>query len=90
LFGDFAPLRNITYDGNLFVASPGGYCLHAGYNPSKPYGSDPTGIVITNNVFQRGANRKCGVWGAVTSFKPSGIGNVFSNNKWDDGTTVNP
>jgi hypothetical protein len=89
-FGDFAPLHNITYDGNLFVASPGGYCLHAGLNPSKPYGSDPTGIVIQNNVFQRGANAKCGIWGAVTSFKASGTGNVFSNNKWDDGRTVYP
>jgi hypothetical protein len=89
-FGDFAPLQDITYDGNLFVAGPGGYCLHAGYNPSKPYGNDPTGIVIKNNVFQRGANHKCGVWGAVTSFKESGSGNVFSNNKWDDGSTVKP
>ncbi len=89
-FGDFEPLRNITYDGNLFVAGPGGFCLHAGHNPSKPYGKDPTGIVVKNNIFQRGANRKCGVWGAVTSFKASGIGNIFSNNKWDDGTMVKP
>jgi hypothetical protein len=89
-FGDFGPLRNITYDGNLFVAGPGGFCLRAGYNPGKPYGRDPTGIAIKNNVFQRGANRKCGVWGAVTSFRRSGVGNVFSNNKWDDGKPVYP
>jgi hypothetical protein len=88
--GDFAPLRNITYDGNLFVAGPGGFCLRAGHDPGKLYGNDPTGIVITNNVFQRGANGKCCVWGAVTSFNASGAGNVFSNNKWDDGTTVYP
>ena len=89
-FGDFEPLRNITYDGNLFVAGPGGFCLQAGHNPGKRYGSDPTGIVIKNNVFQRGANGNCGIWGAVTSFNASGAGNVFSNNKWDDGAPVNP
>jgi hypothetical protein len=89
-FGDFAPLQNITYDSNLFVAGPGGYCLYGGYDPKKPYGGSPTGIVIINNVFQRGANHKCGVWGAVTSFNRSGVGNIFTNNKWSDDAPVNP
>ncbi|WP_170111000.1 DUF4082 domain-containing protein [Antricoccus suffuscus] len=89
-FGDFAPLSNITYDNNLFVASPGGYCLAAGLNPSKPYGSNPTGIVVTNNVFQRGNNGKCGAFGAATSFPAGGSGNVWSNNSWDDGKILNP
>lgn len=84
-FGDFAPLRNITFDGNLFVATPGSYCLYGGHNPDKPHGANPTMIVIKNNVFQRGHNRKCGIWGAVTSFNRTGNGNIFLNNTWNDG-----
>ncbi|MFC9786495.1 hypothetical protein [Rhodococcus sp. NPDC127528] len=86
-FGDFAPLRNIAYELNLFVAGPGSYCLYAGYNPEKPYGDDPAEITVTNNIFQRGANGKCASYGPVTSFKP-GSGNVWSGNRWDDGTEV--
>jgi hypothetical protein len=87
-FGDFGPLANITFDRNLFVAGPGSYCLYAGYDPSKPYGSNSTNIVVTNNVFQRGANGKCAYYGAVAAFMP-GSGNIFANNTWDDGTALN-
>lgn len=86
-FGDFQPLANITYDSNLFVASPGGYCLAAGFNPSKPYGSNPTNIRITGNVFQRGPSRKCASFGPVTSFLAAN-GNVWTGNTWDDGGAV--
>lgn len=87
LFGDFAPLVNIVLDNNLFVATPGGFCLSAGYNPEKPFGSNPSGIVVTNNVFQRGPSGNCGYYGAVSFFLP-GLGNVFSNNTFDDGIPV--
>jgi hypothetical protein len=91
LFGDFAANSNYTIDGNLFVANRGAsYCLYAGYDPGKPYGSNPTNIVVTNNVFQRGANGKCGQYGPVTSFKNGGSGNAWSNNRWEDGTAVTP
>lgn len=89
-FGDFEILSKITYDNNLFLAGPGGYCLHAGYNPSKPYGSNPTQVVVTNNVFQRGSGGKCGYWGPVTSFHTTGSGNVWSNNRFEDGQPINP
>ena len=89
-FGDFSALSNIVYDNNLFVASPGGYCLAAGYNPGKPYGSNPTGIVVTNNVFQRGPGGKCASFGPVTAFRSAGAGNVWSNNTWDNGGVVPP
>ena len=39
-------------------------------------------------MFQRGANRKCGSYGAVTSFDKNRTGNVWSGNMWDDGTAV--
>lgn len=92
LFGDFAPISDVIVDGNLFVANNNGisYCLHAGYNASKKYGTNPTGIKITNNVFQSGPNGLCGVWGPVTSFLSTGAGNVWSNNTFDRGGPVNP
>ncbi len=45
---------------------------------------------VTNNVFERGANRKCGVYGPVTSFDRNAAGNAWSGNVWDSGEAVNP
>lgn len=89
-FGDFAPIANITIDNNLYVASASsGYCGYFGWNPGKAFGDNPTNVKVTNNVVQRGPNGKCGIWGPDTSFKPSGAGNVWTGNKWDDGTPWN-
>ena len=64
---------------------------YGGSTTGKPYSGDPTNGTnqkFTNNVFQRGANRKCGSYGPVTSFNKNGTGNVWSGNVWDDGTSV--
>lgn len=92
IFGDFSSNRNYTFDANLFVANATGvaWCLFAGHDPGKPFGSDPTGIVVTNNVFERGTNGKCGAYGAATSFLSTGAGNVWTGNRWDDGSPVMP
>ena len=91
LFGDFEPITRVTVDGNLLKANNSSisYCAYGGYSPAKAY-KIATYVVFTNNVFERGGNRKCGVYGPVTSFQTSATGNQWSNNKWDDGTTVNP
>jgi hypothetical protein len=94
-YADFAPIHDNTIDGNLFTANnPGaGYCAYGGGTPSKPFsgdGSNATSIVFTNNVFQRGANGKCGTYGPITDFRAGRSGNVWSNNTWDNGGTVNP
>ncbi len=89
IFGDFSPLANFTFENNLFKATHGGYCGTFGVNPSKPFGSNPKGIVVRGNVFERGSGGKCGFYGAVTSFQ-SGNGNVWSGNTWDNGATINP
>ncbi|GAA4760948.1 hypothetical protein GCM10023350_54130 [Nocardioides endophyticus] len=91
LFGDFDPISRVRVIHNLFVANSAGisYCMHAGYNPDKPHGENPTHIIVKDNVFQRGTNRKCGVWGPVTSFARSGVGNEWSGNRWQgDGNAV--
>jgi hypothetical protein len=88
LLGDFAPVSDVVADNNLLGASIGeSYCIYGGSADGKAY---PRGdhIVITNNVFQRGTNRKCGAYGPVTAFDSHGAGNVWRNNKWDDGGLV--
>lgn len=85
-FGDFSPISNVVYDGNLIKATPGSYCLYAGWDPAKPYGGTPTNVKVTNNIFERGSGR-CASYGPATSFKAGG-GNVWSGNTWDDGTTL--
>jgi hypothetical protein len=91
-YADFAPIRNNTVDANLFVANTGNaFCAYGGATTGKPFSGDPTNGTnqkFTNNVFQRGTNKKCGDYGAVTSFNSSGTGNVWSGNVWDDGTAV--
>ncbi|HEX5089028.1 MAG TPA: hypothetical protein VFV89_14570 [Nocardioides sp.] len=93
-YADFAPIKNNTVDGNLFVASPGSaFCAYGGATTGKPYSGDPTNGTnqkFTNNVFQRGSNRKCSSYGPVTNFDKSRSGNVWSGNIWDDGSAVTP
>ena len=87
-FGDFALDPEHTYDNNLFVSSPAGYCMYAGYDLAKPYGKLTKNVQVINNVFQRGSSGKCAVYGLVAAVAPSGNGNVFSGNVRDDGQPV--
>lgn len=85
IFGDFGPNSDYTIQGNLFVASDEmSYCFYGGYDPKKKF-SDTQRIVIRDNVFQRGDTGKCGTFGAATSYNPAGAGNVWQDNRWDDG-----
>ncbi len=92
-YPDFAPIMHDTIDSNLFLANNAGagFCVYGGGTAGKPFSGNAnsaTYIVFTNNVFQRGANGKCGSYGAVTDFITGRIGNVWNNNKYDNGTTV--
>lgn len=91
LLGDFDVISYVTAKSNLMMANNSSiaFCVVGGYAPSKPY---PIAhhIVMQDNVFQRGQNGKCGVYGAVTSFQTSATGNVWSGNKWSDGAVVDP
>lgn len=88
LYGDFAPTSNVTINDNLFLAATAqAYCLYGGEEPSKAFSTD-TGVVVTNNTFQRGTNGKCGSFGPVAHF--GGAGNTWSNNVWDNGGAVTP
>lgn len=91
LLGDFDTISYVTATSNLMMANNSSiaYCVVGGYAPSKPY---PIAhhVVMQNNIFQRGPNKKCGVYGPVTSFQTTASGNVWSGNKWADGATVSP
>ncbi|WP_114424252.1 DUF4082 domain-containing protein [Nocardioides houyundeii] len=87
LYGDFAPIRDVTVEGNLFVSSPAGYCLYGGYDPGKPFGGQASNVRVTGNVFARGSSGKCAVYGAAAAVAGGGS-NVFTGNTWDDGRPV--
>ena len=92
---DFAPINHNTITNNLIATNNAGigFCVYGGGTPGKPYSSDPTNatyVVYRNNVFQRGANGKCGTYGPVTHFVSGRTGNEWTGNIWDNGTTVPP
>jgi len=91
LIPNFGTMSGVLIQNNLLGANIGlSYCTYGGEKFSSPY---PHGdhIVYQDNVFERGTNGKCGAGGPVTDFNPSGVGNVWTNNTWqDDGTPVSP
>jgi hypothetical protein len=94
-YPDFKPIKNATIDSNLFLANNigAGFCVYGGGTAGKPFSNDPTNatnIKFTNNIFQRGPNGQCGSYGPVTDFISGRSGNVWTNNKYDNGATVNP
>jgi len=83
-------IDHVTIDNNLLLASPASsYCLYGGHSDGSKPGTNAY-IVVKNNVFQRGANHKCGFYGPVTSFQSNGTGNQWLGNIWDDGTVLDP
>ena len=94
-YPDFQPTHHWTIERNLFMANSTGnaFCAYGGGTSGKPYSNDPqnaTYIVFRDNVFQRGANNKCASFAPIDSFMSGRTGNVWSNNKFDNGTAVNP
>jgi hypothetical protein len=98
-YGDFEPVQNNLIEGNVFVHGSGGFCAYggsSGANGAKPFGAEAANIRFINNVWQRGTSPGdkgvpvCGHWGPITDFNSSRPGNVWSGNKWDDGTQLNP
>ena len=88
LFGDFGTISDAHFDKNLFVAdnATAGYCIQAGYNPGKAY-PIPSNVTVTNNIFQRGANGHCGIYGVATAYY-NGNGDVWTGNAYDNGAII--
>jgi hypothetical protein len=97
LYGDFGAIANVTITRNYFAPAAvtntfrdnyqPSYCINTNNpQPGKPH-PDATNEVVTDNVFARGHDGKCGVYGPVSSWQ-SGGGNIWRGNKWDDGTPL--
>jgi hypothetical protein len=90
LLGDFAPVSHVKITRNLLEASLGNsYCTYGGDAASKKF-PHADNVVYRDNVFERGTNGQCGNYGPVSSFNSQGPGNVWENNRWDDGGLVTP
>lgn len=90
---DGAPPYNSRVEANLYMPTSGGYCAYGGSTTGET--DKVRDIVFKDNVFKRSAyagqgGPNCGYWGAVTSFDASRPGNQWINNRWDDGTVLNP
>lgn len=94
LYGDNGPIDNVRVEYCYLPATAGGYSASLGLNPGKPGGDNPTHIVFRHNIFGKGPNGKGGSFGTVTSWLPDagdgtiGVGNVFFDNIWQDGSGV--
>ncbi|WP_161632125.1 DUF4082 domain-containing protein [Nakamurella lactea] len=100
-YGDFAPIQNVTINRNFLAGSrinsavpnasdrQPGYCLNPGYYPGKPYPA-PSNVKVTDNIFGRGYNGKCGVFGPTNSLNGVGKpnGNTWSGNRYDNGAAI--
>ena len=94
-YPDFAPITHNTITGNFFAANPTGtgFCAYGGATSGKQFSSASTNatyIRFADNVWQRGANGKCGTYGPITGFDASRAGNEWSNNRFDDGGVIRP
>jgi hypothetical protein len=85
-------ISNAIVHKNLLIATPySSFCLYpSSDSPSKP--GTVTRMVVTDNVFQRGANGRCATYGPVYGWDSannvpgtSGYRNVWSGNAWSDG-----
>jgi hypothetical protein len=95
-YGDYAVVENNLIQNNYFGATTGGYCAYGGSTLGKPFSAGANNIRFIDNVFQKGprlndqGNPDCGYYGAITAFDINAPGNVWSNNRYSDGTVLNP
>ncbi|HSX30005.1 MAG TPA: hypothetical protein VLE73_05605 [Candidatus Saccharimonadales bacterium] len=85
LIAHYGPIPGAFIYKNLLGANIGAsYCTYGGQAPEN----GATRIVYQDNIFQRGTNSKCGTYGPVTGFKFTNSGNVWTNNKYNDGSVI--
>lgn len=92
LLPHFGIIHDVTATNNKFGANEfNGYCVAAGGSIAD-FGPQAHHIVFTDNVWEHGVTGICGDFGPVTDCQePSGgdfVGNVWSNNEYEDGDPV--
>jgi hypothetical protein len=68
--------------------SGGGWTLYGGAHHTKRLPGSTRGVIIRGNVFGRDRFPKGGHFGPVTGYDDAGPGNVWSGNRWSDGTPI--
>lgn len=84
LVGEFAQVANVSITNCLIKATPGKYGVNLGYDTTQTYGSNPTNVQFSNNVFEWGTNGNNAAYGPVTGYLNAN-GNQFYGNTWYDG-----
>jgi hypothetical protein len=87
LLGDFGPITDVVVDNNLL--NGGAFAAWGGSTTPKPY-PNASSVRFTNNVFGRALFANSGLYGPITGFNSSAVGNVFSGNTWQDTGAVVP
>lgn len=91
-YPDFAPLHHNTVVNNKIAESPNSaFCAYGGATSGKDYSNDSTNatyIVFRDNVFGRGPTGRCAIYGVISDFASGRTGNVWSNNRFDDGVLI--
>ncbi|MBX0299451.1 DUF4082 domain-containing protein [Cryobacterium sp. 1639] len=77
---------NTLVQGNLF--NGGGYCVYAGGEAKGNAARPSSNVRFLDNTFGKSLHQKCGFYGPVTAFDPSGAGNQWQGNRWEDGKSV--
>jgi hypothetical protein len=87
---NFAAIDGALIEHNLFGASVDlSYCTYGGEKSSSPT-PHSYNVVYKDNIFKRGSNGQCGGYGPVTGFNVNNSGNLWTNNRWEDGGVVDP
>lgn len=90
LIPNFATISDVVIERNFFGANEGSaYCTYGGERADTPY-PHADHVAYRHNVFERGVNGMCAAYGPVTSFDVNGVGNEWTDNRWDDGEEVQP
>jgi hypothetical protein len=84
LFEDFGTQQNRTISNNLLGG--GSYAIYAGQNTGR---TPTSNIVVTGNHITTDLYPNGGVYGPVTAYNPTGTGDSFTGNVWDNtGQTI--
>lgn len=81
LFADTAPVSHALVEDNWLAG--GAYALYGG-------GADATYIRVTGNVFSSQYHPNCGAYGPVAAWNAAGAGNLWRDNRTQDGQPVVP
>jgi hypothetical protein len=89
-YPDSDPVSGNRILDNLILSESGGYCAYGGSTAGKAFSGFTRDITFTGNVWQKGTSGRSCRWGPITSFDVNAPGNLWADNRFDDGSVVVP